>query len=643
MNARVLALVAIAVLATPAASAERQTPQAKPQAVFRSITDLVTIPVFVKGSVGDVAGLTAADFVLTDNGVRQTVESFDSEAMPVDVTVLIETSHALEHYADTINEQVRRIASHVRATDRIEVLGIDDYVNVLVPFGPSTRALDVERFTGGGMTSVNDALVAALLREADPDRQHLIVAITDTIDTMSTLDMAAVRTVARQSSATLVVTWITLAEAGPPSAFHPPGWATSSEREAGHVRAPTTLGALPLLLNHVDPPPGRTVPARQQWTPHYAPPRGRSIYAFDVLREAAELTGGAIHPPGVFTDRNATTIFDKIYAEFRRNYVLRYLPADVDRVGWHDVTVTVPRHPGLEVRARRGYLVEPAVPPSPAPAVAAAPGSLAALVAAAERDDLAAVRATIGDAGAAGALTGLIEDFRAAGNLWPTTPRREFVAALALADAAVMSADPNLNLAGVGLLARYAPLVRPPTGPDDFERDWLAAEAALLEAALRPAEALPLVTAALRRVPDAPQLLLARAVIADQFLVLPPSAGGRRFAPEAERQLLGFYDAAITSPSVAEEARVRKGWLLRRLGQEDTARGLLEAPASPADATVAAWLSLIRRQAPRSSPSIDDAAWREYWRGDDEVFARLLVELARQSSGVQIFKGSGGR
>ena len=165
-----------------------------PQPVFRSNTDLVTVPVFVKGSAGAAAGLTSADFVLTDNGVPQQVETIDSEAMPVDVTVLVETSRALKDYAASINEQVRRIAALVRPGDRLEILGIDDYVTVLLPFGPATRAVTLDRFAGGGLTSVNDAMVAALLREPDPDRRHLIVALTDSIDTMSTLGVPSCAT-----------------------------------------------------------------------------------------------------------------------------------------------------------------------------------------------------------------------------------------------------------------------------------------------------------------------------------------------------------------------------------------------------------------------------------------------------------------
>jgi len=299
-----IALVAVTA-AAPRGRAQSQTPQT-PQTVFRTNTDLVTIPVFVKGNDTVLAGLSAADFVLTDNGVRQQVETIDSESLPVDVTILMETGEAIESYRRSLNEQVRKIAALMRPTDRIEVLGIDNYVRILVPFGAPTRDLRVDAFTGGGRMSVNDALVAALLRESDPDRRHLIIAMTDSVDTMSTLTMATVRDVARQSSATLVIAWITMSQDGPPHPGVP--WATVSERLDRHVRAPTTMYAQPMLnIPSVLATPrsssvvvGRTVPPRQQWTPHYNPPRGRPWEAFDTPKEAAAPKKCRLHPPGVF-------------------------------------------------------------------------------------------------------------------------------------------------------------------------------------------------------------------------------------------------------------------------------------------------------------------------------------------------------
>ena len=578
MRFRVLLSIAFATSLSLASPLFSQEQAQKPVPVFRANSDLVTIPVFVKGSGGAVAGLRPSDFVLTDNGVKQTVDSFTTEALPVDVTVLIETSYALRDYAKTVNEQVRKIAAEVRPTDRLEILGIDDYVNVLLPMGAPDRAFDVDDFPRGGLISVNDAIAAALMRQADPNRQHLVLVISDTIDTMSTLSMSAVREVARQSSATLYLTWVSLSE-DPlynPLPGEPPPWNSTSERLERHIRGASQ----------------RTVPRRQQWMPHYAPPNGRNIYAFDALREAADLTGGSLRIGG-FIERSASIIFNRVYADFRRNYVLRYKPAGVDRDGWHKVEVSVPRYPRLDVRARHGYLIEnaPSTPVAPVAPALPAPGSLDALVAAANRDDLAAIRATVTAAEENGSLSLLIADFSAAGNLWPSTPRREFVTALILADRAVRSSSPELVRGGIALLARTMPLVRPPLGPDEFERLWLSALASLLQSAERPAEAFRLLNAALERVPDDPRLLLERAIAADQFVTVPGEAGRSALA-QAAQQLLAYYDAAIEQPSVAVDARIRKVGLLRRLGRDREAEALLNASASTIDP--------VQRESPRT-------------------------------------------
>ncbi len=164
-------------------------------------------------------------------------------------------------------------------------------------------------------------MVAALVREPDPDRRHLIVALTDSIDTMSTLGVPSMRDVARQANATLVIAWITLSE----DAFF-----------VAPADDPTKAAAVDDVQRAARSPRSRTdgsqrvAPVRQIWTPHLrAAAPGRTIYAFDTLSEAVESTGGSLHPPGFFTERNAAAIFDKIYADFRRSYLLRFLPRGV--------------------------------------------------------------------------------------------------------------------------------------------------------------------------------------------------------------------------------------------------------------------------------------------------------------------------
>src|SRR5262245_42749705 len=54
------------------------------QTVFRATTESVAISTTVKRGNNSVANLTAKDFLLTDNGVAQTVEAVTIESVPLD-------------------------------------------------------------------------------------------------------------------------------------------------------------------------------------------------------------------------------------------------------------------------------------------------------------------------------------------------------------------------------------------------------------------------------------------------------------------------------------------------------------------------------------------------------------------------------
>ena len=82
---RRLAAAAIALALAAAPVAARQT-------TFRTTTAVVSVSVSVKRGNNVVANLKAADFMLTDNGVRQTVEAVSIESVPIDVTLFLDTS-----------------------------------------------------------------------------------------------------------------------------------------------------------------------------------------------------------------------------------------------------------------------------------------------------------------------------------------------------------------------------------------------------------------------------------------------------------------------------------------------------------------------------------------------------------------------
>ena len=293
----------LAALAAAVVMAER-TPAGQDRPAFRSETTTVSVTVAVRDGNRPVAGLTAEDFQLTDAGAPQRVTDVAVESVPIDVTLIVDTSNSARGEFDRFRQEIRQIAGFLRDQDRLRLLTIDTYVHEFLPM-QLARAVPVpEPMTTGGMTSAYDALAAAMMTKVGLDRRHLIIAMTDAWDTMSVLDAEAVREIASRSEAVLHIALTT---------------ETSGE---------------------------------------YNPFPPRSLYHdrdLDLLQDATSRTGGDLHAAGFFSAADAVDIFKKVFDDFRVSYVLHYSPAGVTRNGWHPLKVTVPTSPTYNVRARQGY------------------------------------------------------------------------------------------------------------------------------------------------------------------------------------------------------------------------------------------------------------------------------------------------
>jgi VWFA-related protein len=292
------AMAAAAAVATVVAS-----PAAQSQSTFRSGTIAVSVNVSVKAGNVPVSGLGAADFTLKDNGVPQTIDAVGVEAVPIDVTLVLDTSGSAAGAIPRLLADVQKIAGRLRTTDRFRLLTIDTYVHQVLPMQPAGRQVWPTRMAYNGASAVYDALVAGLLTPVDVDRRHLIVAMTDGLDTTSTLDADAVRRVAGRADGVL----------------------------------------------HIIEVSGE--PARAPVPPNWLPRRDAQP---DVLQDAARRTGGDFYPAGSL-GADVVGAFDRVFEDFRSSYVLRYTPARVTPRGWHELEVNTTRPGKLTVRARRGY------------------------------------------------------------------------------------------------------------------------------------------------------------------------------------------------------------------------------------------------------------------------------------------------
>ena len=280
------------------------TPAVDQQAVFREGVASVFVNVSVTQGNVPVAGLGAEDFVVQDNGARQKVDTIDIEAIPIDLTLFHDTSMSQAGRIEGLKDDVIAIARLLRPGDRIRVLTLGFQITDVFGWQPAGENLDLSKVRLGANSAAYDGIFAALIHRPEPNRRHLIIALTDGIDAGSTIGSQAVLDAARYAE-----------------------------------------GVLHLVL--LADRSGFKYPV-QYWLPTGADPDGQ-----ERLKEAARLTGGQVHTQILLA--NVVGYFQRAFSDFRQSYVLRYTPTGVTRDGWHEVKVEVPGHPRATIRARKGY------------------------------------------------------------------------------------------------------------------------------------------------------------------------------------------------------------------------------------------------------------------------------------------------
>jgi VWFA-related protein len=297
-----LAIVAGAV----ALGAARQPPQS----TFRAAVDAVTIDVSVFQGNSAVSGLTAADFILTDNGVKQELAASVVETWPIDLTLVLDASGSVQNQFQQLRADVSAIASMLKATDQLRLLAFGTIVSA--PFGIQAggTAPAVETIAPAGGTSFYHALVSALIvSQPGPavDRRQLIVAVTDGVDTTSFLDASDIRIAAARAAAIL----------------------------------------------HLFIVPSSAALARSSgWVPYFGPSDVKA------LTQAVQDTGGRLREGA----KSVPDLVRVVLAEFRTSYVLRYTATGVPAGGWHDVAVQIAKPGTFTVRAKKGYFAGPGRP-----------------------------------------------------------------------------------------------------------------------------------------------------------------------------------------------------------------------------------------------------------------------------------------
>jgi VWFA-related protein len=508
-----------------------------------------------------VTGLRAADFVLTDNGVRQRIEGVEATAVPIDLTIVVDVSGNVrspwserKQAAKVLEEvqiEITRVAALLRPEDRLRVLAVDRNVQHVVPL-TAVRSVDpVRKIEFDGLSSLYDTLATALMQPVEPARRHVVIASTKGQDNLSSIGADAVRAIAEQSDALLHV-----------------------------VAMETALDNDDALSAFQCQWMGYCWPTRRFWVPFQRRlygPRPTHTLSRDgtALAEAAALTGGALHKTITFSEPTLAGTFRKVFEDFRSSYVLRYSPRGVRREGWHAIGVEVTGSQRYAVAARKGYGIDEPVPaPVPAP-IPSVPSTLQQITSAYARGGYQQAVEGIRRSRDPSQLLRELED---AGNPWPANPHREASLVLELAEPGVFSAREGPRQQSYAVLDRFTRLVRHPLEPDVFERYWHFALLTMLEGSIQPAVAMRFVERALERFPEEPRFVLSRAIVTDQSAAAVGRRDGRdRRERPSDELVKRAYEQAIALPETAVEARIRLAAFLERNGNNEEALQQLSA------------------------------------------------------------------
>jgi VWFA-related protein len=274
---------------------------ARAQPTFRASIDVVRIDVSVMNGLSPVAGLTAEQFAITDNGVPQAVESVSLDRVPLSMTIVLDTSTSME--GERIKDLIdagQALVKSLRDEDEAALITFAESVRFRVPMTHDrARLLAVlPQLVAEGYTSLNDAAFLAMqLRPIETtDARPVLLVFSDGHDNTS---------------------WLTAPQL------------LEATRRSG-------------MLTHVVELAGAST--------------GVAFRPSDVLGELASAGGGRRWIAA--SSRDLRGLFGKVLNELRSRYLLTYSPKGVTRDGWHDVKVALKGARG-DVTARPGYFIAP--------------------------------------------------------------------------------------------------------------------------------------------------------------------------------------------------------------------------------------------------------------------------------------------
>lgn len=305
-----------------------------PDEIIRTETRLVQLNIGVVDKQGRaVTSLTKNDFVVYEDGVKQSIQLFEPVDAPFSLVLMLDMSGSTINFRAQLKLASQRFLDALAPDDRVSVIQFNKNAKTLTGFTidrqKTAYAIDIAE--GAGETHFYEALKYALreLEKEGPKRRKAIVVLTDGLDThLRNADRSILSKAQTDEEA--------LATIKPHESADLNSVLASADRQGVTI--------YPLALPSGDP---KRLPIP---TPNiigiYAAARAR-------LQSLADRTGGRLNE--INRLQYMAQLYREVAANLRTLYTVGYQPqGDRPRGRWHEIKVEV-ANSDLTARTKPGY------------------------------------------------------------------------------------------------------------------------------------------------------------------------------------------------------------------------------------------------------------------------------------------------
>jgi Ca-activated chloride channel family protein len=300
--------------------------------VIKIDTSIVRLNVGVVNTRGQsITDLSKDDFIVYEDGIKQTISRFEPTVAPFSVVMILDMSGSTLGFRQTIQQSAFRFVDALAPEDRIAVIEFYDKVNLRNDFTTDRRVIanSISVANGRGKTQLYKALTMALHKLAgEGQRRKAIIVLTDGVDS----------TVKDKDRSFL---------------------ANIKDSEILTTIKPETSDILNLVLNQADAQGVTIYPlALPTGDPSkLADPTPIQIAMFQAARDRLQIlarrTGGTLNTINRLEEMGR--LYAAVAADLRTLYTVEYQPANDKRDGkFRSIKVEV-RNPELIAKTREGY------------------------------------------------------------------------------------------------------------------------------------------------------------------------------------------------------------------------------------------------------------------------------------------------